>query len=88
MIALDPVSQEQKHPAAHEKRSSPNPFREKEQNETGKEHWDADTVQQLIPARSVFVIVLRHVVRQTQSAPPCGDNYRGKPTVYRIGGNG
>jgi hypothetical protein len=29
-------------------------------------------VQQFIPAGRVFVIVLRHVVRQTQSAPPVG----------------
>jgi hypothetical protein len=88
MIAFDPVSQEQKHPAAHEKRSAPNPFREEEEDESGEDHGNADTVQQLVPAGRVFVIVLRHVVRQTQSAPPCGDSYRGKPTVYRIGGNG
>jgi hypothetical protein len=73
MIPFDPVSQEQKHPAAHEERSAPNPFCEQEQDETGKDHGNADTVQELIPARSVFVIVLRHVVRQTQSAPPCGE---------------
>jgi hypothetical protein len=30
-------------------------------------------MQKLIPAGRVFLIVLRHVVRQTQSAPPCGD---------------
>jgi hypothetical protein len=29
-------------------------------------------VQQFVPAGRVFVIVLRHVVRQTQSAPPVG----------------
>src|SRR5215470_15279219 len=30
-------------------------------------------MQQLVPTGRVFLIVLRHVVRQTQSAPPCGD---------------
>jgi hypothetical protein len=29
-------------------------------------------MQQFVPAGRVFVIVLRHVVRQTQSAPPVG----------------
>src|SRR6266852_6032455 len=82
MIAFDPVTQEQERPAAYEQRTSPDPFCEKEQNESGKDHGDADTVQQFVPAGRVFVIVLRHVVRQTQSAPPCGDSYRGNVTLY------
>src|ERR1700732_1306788 len=86
MIAFDPVSQEQKHPAAHEERSAPNPFCEKEQNEPGKDHGDADTMQQLIPAGRVFVIVLRHVVRQTQSAPPCGGQLPRKTNFILNGG--
>jgi len=45
MIAFDPVSQEQKYPAAHEKRSAPDPFREQEQDQPGKYHRNADTVQ-------------------------------------------
>ena len=72
MIAFDPVSQEQEYPAAHEERSAPNPFSEQEQDEPGKDHGNADAVQQFVPAGRVFVIVLRHVVRQTQCAPPCG----------------
>ena len=88
MIAFDPVTQEQERPAAREQCSAPNPLCEKEQDESGKDHGDADAVQQFVPAGRVFVIVLRHVVRQTQSAPPCGDTYRGKPTVYRFAGNG
>ena len=45
MIAFNPVPQEQKHPTAHEKRSAPNPFREKEQYDSRKNHGNADTVQ-------------------------------------------
>jgi hypothetical protein len=71
-IAFYPVSQEQEHPAAHEKRSAPHPLCEKEQDEPGKDQGNADAVQQFIPAGRVFVVVLRHVVRQTQSAPPVG----------------
>ena len=63
MIAFDPVSEQQEYPAAHEERSAPNPFREQEQDEPGKDHRNADTVQELVPAGRVFVIVLRHVVR-------------------------
>jgi hypothetical protein len=72
MIAFDPVAQEQERPAAYEERPSPDPFREKEQDESGKDHGNANAVQQFVPAGRVFVIVLRHVVRETQSAPPCG----------------
>jgi len=72
MIAFDPVAQEQKCPAGHEKRSAQNPFGEKKQNEAGENQGDADAVQQFVPAGRVFAIVLRHVVRQTQSAPPVG----------------
>src|SRR5260370_18109715 len=72
MIAFDPVTQEQERPAAHEKRSAPDPLCEKEQDESGKYQGNANAVEQFIPAGRVFVIVLRHVVRQTQSAPPCG----------------
>ncbi len=88
MIAFYPVSQEQEYPAADEERSAPNPFCEQEQDEPDKDHGNADTVQQFVPAGRVFVIVLRHVVRQTQSAPPCGDSYRREATLYRIQGNG
>src|SRR5713101_1599711 len=73
MIAFNPVSQEQKHPAADEKRSAPDPLCEKEQDEPGKDQGNANAVEQFVPAGGMFVIVLRHVVRQTQSAPPCGD---------------
>ena len=72
MIAFNPVSQEQEHPAAHEKRSAPDPFCEKEQDESGKDQGNANAVEQFVPAGRMFVIVLRHVVRQTQSAPPVG----------------
>ncbi len=73
MIALNPVSQKQKRPSADEKCRSPEPLQENKQKEPDENHGDAYTVQQFIPAGRMFLIVLRHVVRQTQSAPPCGD---------------
>ena len=81
MIAFDAVAQEQEHPAAHEERPSPDPFCEKEQDESGKDHGNANAVQQFVPAGRVFVIVLRHVVRETQSAPPCGGQLPRKATL-------
>ena len=73
IIAFNPMAQEQQHPSANEKCKSPDPFRQDQQNEPDENHRDTDTVQQFVPDRSVFVVVLRHVVRQLQSAPPCGD---------------
>src|SRR5260370_37123843 len=73
MIALNPVSQKQKRPSADEKCRSPEPLHENEQKEAHENHAEPYTVQQFIPAGRMFLIVLRHVVRQTQSAPPCGD---------------
>jgi hypothetical protein len=70
MIALNPVSQKQKRPSAAEERRSPDPLHENEQNEAHENQGDANAVEQFIPSGGMFVIVLRHVVRQTQSAPP------------------
>jgi len=36
------------------------------------------------PKERMFVIVLRHVVRQTQSAPPVGGQYAKKTNFIRI----
>src|ERR1051326_4805200 len=74
MIAFNPVTQEQEHPPANEESATQNPLGKKEQDQPGENHRDAYSMQQLVPAGRVFVIVLRHVVRQTQSAPPCGDD--------------
>jgi len=45
MIAFNPVSQEQEHPAAHKKSSAPNPLREEEQNESSKDRGNANAVK-------------------------------------------
>ena len=45
MIAFDPVPQEQEHPAAHEKRSAPNPLGEEEQEESGKDRGNPNAVE-------------------------------------------
>jgi hypothetical protein len=73
-IAFNPVPQEQQRPSADEKSRSPDPFRQDQQSDSAKYHRNPDAVQQLVPDRSMFVVVLRHVVRQIQSAPPCGDS--------------
>jgi hypothetical protein len=74
MVTFDPVTQEQERPTAKEESAAGKPSGEKKQDQPGKNHRDANSMQQLVPAGRVFVIVLRHVVRQTQSAPPCGDD--------------
>src|SRR5713101_6244941 len=63
----------EKRPSADEKCRSPERLQENKQKEPDENHGDAYTVQQFIPAGRMFLIVLRHVVRQAQSAPPCGD---------------
>ena len=45
MIAFNPVSQEQEHPAAHKKSSAPNPLREEEQDESGKDRGNTNAMQ-------------------------------------------
>src|SRR5260370_25914657 len=73
MIALNPVAQKQKRPSAGENCRSPEPLQENKQKEPDENHGDAYTVQQFIPAGRMFLIVLRHVLRQAQSAPPCAE---------------
>jgi hypothetical protein len=73
-IAFNPVPQKQQRPSADEKSRSPHPFHQDQQNQPDKYHRNPDAVQQLVPDGSMFVVVLRHVVRQIQSAPPCGDS--------------
>jgi hypothetical protein len=63
-VALNAVAEKEKHPSADKKSRCPNPFCEEEQDEPDKNHRDPDTVQEFIPAGFMFVIVLRHVVRQ------------------------
>ena len=85
MIAFELMPEEQQHPAADKTGTAPDPFREEEQNDPRKNHRDTNSVQKLVPPGSVFVIVLRHVVRQIwNSAPPCDGNVTCRSlTVYR-----
>ena len=85
MIALNLVSQEQQRPSANEKSRAPDPFHQDQQSDPRENHGNPDAVQQLVPSGSVFVVVLRHVVRQLQSAPPRGDLVAEAPlyTEYR-----
>src|SRR5258708_32417442 len=69
MIPFDPVAQEQKRPAAHEKRSAPDPLCEKEQEEPGKNQANANSGYQLLRTDTVLGIGLRHVAGQRQTPP-------------------
>ena len=72
MVSLDPVAEKKERPPAQKKSRSQDPFCEEQKDNPGKNHRDTDTMQEFVPAGFVLVIVLRHVVRETQSAPPCG----------------
>jgi hypothetical protein len=63
-VSFNAVAEKEKHPSADKKSHSPNPFCEEEQDHPGKNHGDASAMQEFIPAGFMFVIVLRHVVRQ------------------------
>ena len=63
-VSFNAVAEKEKHPSADKKSRCPNPFREKQKDEAGKNHGDPDTMQEFVPAGFMFVIVLRHVVRQ------------------------
>src|SRR6266478_909294 len=65
-ISLNAVAEKKKHPPANKKSRSPNPLHKKEQDDAGKNHRDPDTMQESIRAGCMFVIVLRHVVRQAR----------------------
>src|SRR5258708_27964764 len=65
-VSLNAVAEKEKYPASQKKSSSPNPFHEKEKNNSGKNHGDANSMQKLVPAGFVLAIVLRHVVRQAR----------------------
>src|SRR6267143_5088375 len=100
MVSLDLMAEKQKHPSAQKKSRSPGPFHEKKKSNPSKNHRDANTMQEFVPAGFVLVIVLRHVVRQARHLahllsamvrPPkglVGDSHRSNKTVYRIGQNG
>ena len=64
MVSFNAVAEKKKHPSAYKKSGSPNPFHKKEQDDAGKNRGDANAMQEFIPAGFMFVIVLRHVVRQ------------------------
>jgi len=63
MISLNFVAQKQKQPTADETGGARLPVEQSSQNETRKNQRNADGVEKLVPGRSVFVVVLAHVVR-------------------------
>src|SRR5580692_1193015 len=84
VVSLNLVSKKKKNPPTYKETRSPNPLHENQQKDSCENHGNAQAMEKLIPARRVFVIVLRHVVRQAwQSAPPCGGGpLRGNQTLY------
>lgn len=52
-----------------------------------KNHGDADTMKKPMPAGTVFLIGVRHKVRQAgQSAPPCGGDDSAEMKLYTQNG--
>src|SRR5713101_9029742 len=66
MISFNPVAEKQEHPSTQKKSRSPGPFHKEEKDNPGKNHRDTNAMQEFVPAGFVFVIVLRHVVRQAR----------------------
>jgi len=71
MISFQLVAQKQQHPPANKKCAAPDPSHEQERHEARENQRYANSMQNFVPPGRVFVIVLRHVVRQTEhNAPP------------------
>src|SRR5467141_3129405 len=66
MVSLDPVAEKEKHPPTQKKSRSQDPFCEEQKDNPGKNHRDANAMEEFVPAGFVLVIVLRHVVRQAR----------------------
>src|SRR5260370_10756489 len=60
-VSLNAVAEKEKYPASQQKSSSPNPFHEKDKDNSGKTHGDTASIRKLVPSGFVLVIVLRHV---------------------------
>jgi len=83
MVSFNAVAEKKKNPSTSKKNCSPNPFHKNEQDYAGENHRNANAMQELIPARFVLVIVLRHVVRQArQKRTSC----QPLPAAMSIGG--
>src|SRR5260370_8216355 len=66
MVSLDPVAEKEKHPSTQKKSRSQDPFCEEQKDNPGKNHRDANAMEEFVPAGFLLVIVLRHVVRQAR----------------------
>lgn len=63
LIAFNSVAQEKQNPAANEAGGAGFPVEKNSQNQTGENQRDTDAMEELVPGRAVFVVVLAHVVR-------------------------
>jgi len=62
-VPFNSVAQKEQDPTANEAGGAGFPVEQSSQNETRKNQRNADGVEKLVPGRSVFVVVLAHVVR-------------------------
>ena len=62
-IPFNSMAQEQQEPTADEARGAGFPVEDRGQNQTSENQRNADAMEELIPGRAVFVVILAHVVR-------------------------
>lgn len=62
-ISFDSVPEEEEHPASDEADRPNFPMHEQEEDNARENERDPDPVKQLVPTRTMFVVILRHVVR-------------------------
>ena len=63
LIPFNSVAQEKQNPATNETGGAGLPVEQNGQEQTGENQRNADAMEELIPGRAVFVVVLAHVVR-------------------------
>jgi hypothetical protein len=65
MIAFDTMSQKQQNPSTDEANCAPFPLEKCKEDQPCEYQRNTNSVQQLIPPGTVFVVILSHVVRQS-----------------------
>jgi hypothetical protein len=62
-IPFNSVAQKEQDPTADETGGAGFPAEQSQKNQTGENQGNADAVEKLVPGRTMFVILLAHVVR-------------------------
>lgn len=63
VISFDLVPEEEQYPAAEEARRACLPTEKREKDDSRKNERDADSMENPVPPRTMFVVILAHVVR-------------------------